>query len=149
MSTPAADKLAEPAQRLVARIIDILIVGIPVATVAEGLFGHHTAQTVVAPLAFAVVFLLYDAVQLAIWGRTVGKRLTGIRVASVTDGGRPGVLQSLTRAAIFCLPSAARPVPVLNALAGIFWLGEIGLMLEGAYRQALHDRAAGTVVVRG
>lgn len=139
---------AEPAQRLAARIIDILIVGIPVATAAEGLFPHRTAQTLVAPLAFAAVFLAYDAVQLAVWGRTVGKRLTGIRVASVTDGGRPGVLQSLVRAAIFALPSAARPVPVLNAVAGLFWVGEVGLLFEGEYRQALHDRAAGTVVVR-
>ena len=147
-SRVAADMIAEPAQRLVARIIDILLVGIPVASAAEGLFPHRTAQTVVAPLAFAVIFLAYDAVQLAVWGRTVGKRLTGIRVASVTDGGRPGAIQSLVRAAIFALPSAARPVPVLNALAGLFWLGEIGLLFEGAYRQALHDRAAGTVVVR-
>jgi uncharacterized RDD family membrane protein YckC len=92
------------------------------------------------------VFLVYEAVQLALWGRTVGKRLTGVRVVSA-DGRRLRVSQALVRAAIYALPPAARPVPVLNVLAGIFWLAEIGLMFEGVHRQALHDRAAGTLVI--
>ncbi|GLY79835.1 RDD family protein [Actinoallomurus iriomotensis] len=138
--------LAEPSQRLVARLVDTLIVGVPLATAATGIFPRETAQTVVAPIAFAAVFLVYEVVQLAIWGRTVGKRLTGIRVISA-DGGRLRVSQALVRSAIYALPPAARPVPVLNVLAGIFWLAEIGLLFEGNHRQALHDRAAGTLVV--
>ena len=138
--------LAEPSQRLVARLVDMLIVGVPVATAATEIFPRETAQTVVAPIAFAGVFLVYEAVQLAVWGRTVGKRLTGIRVVSA-DGRRLCVSQALVRSAIYALPPAARPVPVLNVLAGIFWLVEIGLLFEGVHRQALHDRAAGTLVV--
>ena len=138
--------LAEPSQRLVARLVDTLIVGVPLATVATEIFSRETAQTVVAPIAFAGVFLVYEAVQLALWGRTVGKRLTGVRVVSA-DGRRLRVSQALVRAAIYALPPAARPVPVLNVLAGIFWLAEIGLMFEGVHRQALHDRAAGTLVI--
>jgi uncharacterized RDD family membrane protein YckC len=101
---------------------------------------------VVAPLAFAVVYLVYEVVQLALWGRTVGKRLTGIRVVSA-DGARLRPSQALVRSAIYALPPAARPVPVLNVIAGIFWLAEIGLLFEGEHRQALHDRVAGTLVV--
>jgi uncharacterized RDD family membrane protein YckC len=142
----AVGAVAEPSQRLVARIIDTLIVGVPIATAATELFERETAQTLVAPITFAVVFFLYEAVQLAVWGRTVGKRLTGLRVVSVT-GDRPTVPQALVRAVIYALPPAARPVPILNALAAIFWLAENGLMFEGAYRQALHDRAAGTLVI--
>ena len=47
------------------------------ATVATELFSRETAQTVVAPIAFAAAFLVYEVVQLTLWGRTVGKRLTG------------------------------------------------------------------------
>ncbi|MCO5968122.1 RDD family protein [Actinoallomurus soli] len=146
MTEEGVGAVAEPSQRLVARIIDILIVGVPIGLGATELFPRETAQRVVAPLAFAVAFFLYEAVQVAIWGRTVGKRLTGLRVISVT-GERPTVVQALVRTAIYTLPPAARPVPVLNILAGIFWLAENGLLFEGSYRQALHDRAAGTLVL--
>ena len=146
MTAEAVDAVAEPSQRLVARIIDTLIVGVPIATAATEIFPRETAQTVVAPIAFAVVFFLYEVVQLAVWGCTVGKRLTGLRVVSVT-GERPTVVQALIRAAIYALPPAARPVPILNVLAAIFWLAENGLQFEGSYRQALHDRAAGTLVI--
>jgi uncharacterized RDD family membrane protein YckC len=138
--------LAEPSQRLVARLVDILIVGVPIATVATEVFPRETAQTVVAPLALAGAFLVYEALQLALWGRTLGKRLTGLRVVSA-DGERLRGSQAVVRSVIYALPPAARPVPVLNVLAGIFWLAEIGLLFEGVHRQALHDRAAGTLVI--
>ena len=143
---PEAAVLAEPSQRLVARLVDTLIVGVPLATVAAEIFPRETAQRVVAPIAFAGVFLVYEALQLTLWGCTVGKRLTGLHVVSV-DGSRLRPSQAIVRSLIYALPPAARPVPVLNVLAGIFWIAEIGLLFEGAHRQALHDRAAGTLVV--
>ena len=146
MTDEAALTIAEPSQRLVARLVDTLIVGVPVATAAAELFPRETAQAVVAPVGFALSFLVYETVQLALWGRTVGKRFTGIRVVSA-DGERLRVPQALVRAAIYSLPPAARPVPILNAFSALFWLGEIGLLFEGAYGQALHDRAAGTLVI--
>lgn len=138
--------IAEPSQRLVARLVDTLIVGVPIATAATELFSRPAAQTVVAPVGFALVFFVYEVVQLVLWGRTVGKRLTGIAVVAV-DGAplRPG--QALVRAAIYALPSALRPVPVLNVLLAIGWLAGVGLLFEGEHRQALHDRAAGTLVI--
>ncbi len=138
--------LAEPSQRLVARLADTLIVGVPIATVATELFSRQTAQAVAAPVGFAVAFFVYEVVQLIVWGRTVGKRLTGIAVVSA-DGAPLRPLQALARAAIYALPPAARPVPVLNVFATIFWLAEVGLVFEGSSRQALHDRVAGTLVV--
>jgi uncharacterized RDD family membrane protein YckC len=138
--------LAEPSQRLVARLVDTLIVGVPLVTVAAELFSRETVQTVVAPVAFAAIFFVYEVVQVVLWGQTVGKRLTGVRVVSA-DGHRLRLSQVLVRSAISALPPAARPVPVLNVLAGVFWLAEIGFLFEGVHRQALHDRAAGTLVV--
>jgi uncharacterized RDD family membrane protein YckC len=161
--------LAEPGQRLVARLIDTLIVGAPVALVARALlpesaYGVRPAETATA-IGVAVLYLLYDTVQHALWGRTIGKRLTGIRVvpavplgAENDQGGRGGGLEgvrarvglprALLRAALFALPIAARPVPVLSVLAGLFWVANGAWVLDGGRRLALHDRVAATTVVR-
>ncbi|HEX6472005.1 MAG TPA: RDD family protein, partial [Streptosporangiaceae bacterium] len=157
--------LAEPGQRLVARLIDTLIVGPPVAVIAraflpQSAYGVRPAETATA-VGVAVVYLLYDTIQHALWGRTIGKRLTGIRVVSA---GRPGDSRDLSdpgggrgrvelpraalRAAVFALPIAARPVPVLGLIAGIFWVANAAWVLESTRRQALHDRLAATRVVR-
>jgi uncharacterized RDD family membrane protein YckC len=37
---------------------------------------------------------------------------------------------------------------VFGLIAGVFWVGNAGLMYEGARRQALHDRLAATIVVK-
>ena len=161
--------LAEPGQRLVARLIDTLIVGPPVALVARALlpesaYGVRPAETATA-IGVAVVYLLYDTVQHALWGRTIGKRLTGIRVVPAVplgaqndqggrggglDGGRArvGLPRALLRAALFALPIAARPVPVLSFVAGVFWVANAAWVLDGGSRLALHDRVAATTVVR-
>ncbi|MGI8328372.1 RDD family protein [Actinomadura scrupuli] len=143
---------AEPAQRLVARIIDTLLVALPVVLVTRATLPRVTAE-IVASVGLAFLLVVYDSVQHARWGQTVGKRLTGIRVVSVpaegTGGapGRPRPAQALLRAAVYAVPIAARSVPVLGAIAGIFWVTNAGLLLERPRRQALHDRIAGTAVV--
>ena len=113
---------------------------------------------VVGPPAVAGCLLIYEAVQLAIWGRTLGKRFAGIEVvvapAQPSTGpgskrrrrGSLGILRAVGRAAVYALPVAARPVPVLGLLASIFWVANAGLLYEGTRRQALHDRLAGTEV---
>jgi uncharacterized RDD family membrane protein YckC len=143
---------AEPAQRLVARIIDTLLVALPVVLVTRATLPRVTAE-IVASAGLAFLLVVYDSVLHAGWGQTLGKRLTGIRVVSVPaegtggDGGRPSPAQALLRAAVYAVPIAARSVPVLGAIAGIFWVTNVGLLLERPRRQALHDRIAGTAVV--
>ncbi|WP_131735920.1 RDD family protein [Actinomadura roseirufa] len=164
--------LAEPGQRLLARIVDTLVVGLPVIVVVRQAVSGHDVD-VVAPPAVAGCLLLYEAVQLAVWGRTLGKRFAGIEVAAaprdqgaaqrpeaalpdaavgpgsaVEPGGRLGVLRAVLRAAVYALPVAVRPVPVLGLLAGLFWVANAGAMYEGTRRQAVHDRLAGTLVVK-
>jgi uncharacterized RDD family membrane protein YckC len=172
-----AAALAEPGQRLVARLIDTLIVGPPVALVARSLlpesaYGVRPAETATA-IGVAVLYLLYDTIQHALWGRTIGKRLTGIRVVRVVPYGaesgrgghgdglggqgpqrpesvraRLGLPLALLRAALFALPIAARPVPVLSVAAGLFWVANAAWVLHGGSRLALHDRIAATIVIR-
>jgi uncharacterized RDD family membrane protein YckC len=93
--------------------------------------------------------MLYDAVQIAIWGRTVGKRLTGLKVVSDSGERRIGPLRAVLRAAVFALPIAVRPVPVVRVIAGLFWAANAAAVLERSRQQALHDRLARTIVVRG
>jgi uncharacterized RDD family membrane protein YckC len=139
----------------VARLIDTLIVGPPVALVARALlpesaYGARPAETVTA-IGVAVLYLLYDTVQHALWGRTIGKRLTGVRVvrtAAQSVQGRVELPWALLRAAIFALPIAARPVPILGVVAGIFWVANAAWVLRSANRQAVHDGLAGTAVIR-
>lgn len=77
--------LAEPGQRLLARIVDTLIVGVPVIVVVRELVSGHTVD-MVAPPAVAGCMLLYEAIQLALWGRTLGKRFAGIEVVVAVPG---------------------------------------------------------------
>lgn len=205
-----AAPLAEPGQRLLARLVDTLIVGVPVVLVVRAMVSGHMAD-VVAPPAVAGCMLLYEAVQLALWRRTIGKRFAGIEVvmaasqeadhappepvedadagaapllpASVpgfvpkpatppeepvspgkgagSEGGarsgdgvsagadpRLDVSRSVLRAAVYSLPIAARPIPVLGVLASIFWVANAAMLYEGTSRQAVHDRLAGTLVVK-
>ncbi len=239
--------LADPGQRLLARVVDTLIVGVPVIVVVRELVSGHMVD-VVAPPAVAGCMLLYEAVQLALWGRTLGKRFAGIEVVTAlpegtsalsgaradqeaaggagaaqgagepgaaANGGvsflpasvpgfvpaakpegpaavpaeagtpkdasappspesspggapeathaetaaeglaerveaeaRPGVLQCVLRAAVYSLPIAIRPIPVAGVLASVFWVVNAGVIFEGTRRQAVHDRLAGTLVVK-
>ena len=158
---------AEPGQRLLARLIDTLIVGLPVALVARAalpadVHGPQPAETATA-LGVAVLFMLYDTLQVTLWGRTAGKRLAGIVVVPADRPaptgpikptepigriGRIGLPRAALRAAVFALPIAARPVPVLDVVAGVFWVVNALLVLEPSRRQALHDRLVATTVVR-
>jgi uncharacterized RDD family membrane protein YckC len=140
----AVGTAAEPAQRLVARIVDTLVVGLPVVAVAYAALPPAAAEVAV-PIGVAAVLLAYEPVQLTLWGRTLGKRFAGIAV--VAEEGRPALWRALVRAAVYAVPIALRPVPVLGAIAGIFWVAGVALMFERPERRALHDRIARTRVV--
>ncbi|RMI45375.1 RDD family protein [Actinomadura harenae] len=142
----AASGEAEPGQRLLARIVDTLAVGLPVVLVLRAVLPHDTADHW-SPTAVASALLVYEAVQLALWGRTLGKRVAGVRVVTA-DGSRPDPARAALRAAVYAVPIALRPVPVLGLLAGIFWVVNVGTAFRGPERRAVHDRMAGTGVVK-
>jgi uncharacterized RDD family membrane protein YckC len=148
---------AEPAQRLVARLVDTAVVALPVVLVTRAALPRVTAE-IVASIGLAILLVVYDSVQHARWGQTLGKRLTGIRVVPLPPQERPqerperaGVrlspAQALMRGSVYALPIAVRSVPLLGVLAGVFWVANVGLLLERPRGQALHDRLAGTVVI--
>ncbi|MDP9847626.1 RDD family protein [Streptosporangium lutulentum] len=88
------------------------------------------------------VLFLYFWVQHALWGRTLGKRLLGIRVIAANTGGRLGAGRTALRALVFPLLAFVPEVGLLCLLAGGLW------MLLDPEGRVLHDRWLGAAVVR-
>lgn len=98
--------------------------------------------------AFDLGFVVVQVALLAIFGRTLGCFVAGIRVARYYDGGRPQFHQAMIRCLI---PAGA------GAMFDPVGLGDLGLITELAIYfsaladpllRGLHDKAAGTIVVR-
>ncbi|RBM21426.1 RDD family protein [Streptomyces sp. PT12] len=139
--------LASLGRRLLARIIDALIVGIPVTFALWPLMGAYNGnddsgaaygqQAIVL-----LVYFLYEGLMLSARGQTVGKMLMRIRVAMLDNGAVPRGNPAWYRAAVYSLPQ------LLPCVGFIFWLVNVlTCTWDRPYRQCLHDKAAGTVVV--
>ncbi|MFC7218500.1 RDD family protein [Streptomyces polyrhachis] len=160
--------LAPTGLRFTARVLDSLVLAVLwfVSATVTGLFGEvmeaqraggsfveQTASVdpVRAVLAFALTYLvyfLYEGALLARSGQTLGKKAVGIRVAVLSDGDIPGQ-RGWTRAAVYALPGVLGGAPGLSLLGQLFWLTDsLWFLRDRPYRQALHDKAAKTVVVR-
>jgi uncharacterized RDD family membrane protein YckC len=96
------------------------------------------------------IALAYYWVQHALWGATLGKRVLGMRVVSASDRSRISARTAGIRAVIFLVGPAAcllLPSPI-NLLGGAIWLADTAMTLFDARAQCLHDRLAGTIVIR-
>ncbi|MFE3200766.1 RDD family protein [Embleya sp. NPDC055664] len=143
--------LGGPLRRLVARIIDSLIVGVVAGLISWPIAGSDYNYDDVSfgaqfasGLIFSLVYFVYEGFQLDRFGRTLGKRVLGIRVVRVADGGPIAGSIAWTRAAVYTLPVI---VPCLGTL---FWLVNVLWQLwDQPWHQCLHDKAAHTTVIRG
>ncbi|MEX0846224.1 MAG: RDD family protein [Ilumatobacteraceae bacterium] len=140
-------ELASYRRRVGGSIIDEIIVLLPIAiTLAVTGFrpGDDLTRTtlVVLEVAMVLVGFTYEAVMIGLLGRTVGKFATGTRVVRADTGGRLGWFSSVQRAMV---PAVANGVPALGVLLS-------ALVYVPAFfdplRRGLHDRAAGSLVVR-
>lgn len=151
--------LAEPGKRILARLIDFLIISIPLYlislpwggavdvngdgddgfgdAVASGYSGHQLLWSIIG----LVVYVAYDTYFTHKDGRTLGKRLLKLRVAMLNDGRVPDIGTALMRAVVLWAPA-------LLCCPCLWWLINIVLMFtDKPYRQGLQDKAAKTVVV--
>lgn len=150
--------LAEPGRRVLARLIDWLIIVIPLAIIGIPFdvwdrttrtgndFGDtvnslNSGSQLVFQLIAIVAYVAYDTVLTAKDGRTVGKKLMKLRVAMLNDGSTPPMSQSLLRALVLWLPGLL----CCPCLWPLLLLALI--LLDKPYKQGLHDKAAKTVVV--
>ncbi|MGW3662869.1 RDD family protein [Streptomyces sp. NPDC005141] len=142
--------LAESGKRVLARILDMILVGIVVWLLSWAFgvtefnvdsdkieYGKGFGQSLVA----AVLYVAYDTVMISKSGQTLGKRLFNHRVANLDNGSTPSVQTSLVRALVLWIPFAFCCACVWTAIAG-GWS-----FFDKPYKQGLHDKAAKTVVV--
>ncbi|EME97759.1 RDD family protein [Streptomyces mobaraensis NBRC 13819 = DSM 40847] len=140
--------LASRFKRLLARIIDFLIVFVPVSLIYSAFVWDHwdpsqdnTKNTGLSVLV-AIVYFLYEGLMLTARGQTVGKMAMGIRVAMLENGAVPRNAPGWIRAAVYCLPW------VVPCCGPLFWLiNVLWCAWDKPYQQCIHDKAAKTVVV--
>ncbi len=126
-------------RRGIATAIDWALISV-VVSLSIGYHGqlatpHSTVKVVVYyALAVLVVWLYFAALEACAWQATLGKRVVGVRVTTL-DGQRIGVGRATAR--------------LLAKLLSLALLG-FGFVVAGvdARKQALHDKLAGTLVVR-
>jgi uncharacterized RDD family membrane protein YckC len=171
---PFSSEAATPATiglRMLAAVIDWAVVSLPFALgslpisfQAEPRFGLMQVLTLVSISAVVVYFGMVEG----IWGRSVGKRLCGLRVRR-TDGQQPGLARAFARAAMYEFPVAVQAVPALilgfeqvyewqlrSSLQSLVFpasmFGLLALLFVTARRRngfaGLHDLATDTRVVR-
>lgn len=146
LGLPVGVVLAPIWRRVVAQILDQLVVLAPVVALAL-LIGVRTADDL-ADKAFAVNVAVvgcaftYEFGMIARWGRTVGKFAMGTRVVRVDTGGPLLWWSAAIRALV---PLAAGVIPGVGMFLSL-------LIYATAFwdrrRQGWHDRAAGTIVVQ-
>ncbi|MDQ8705736.1 RDD family protein [Streptomyces sp. LHD-70] len=142
--------LADSGRRVLARIVDMLIVAIVVALLSwafgwtkveidteEVEYGTTFGRSVLS----AILYLAYDTWFTSRTGQTPGKQLMKLRTANLEDGATPGMQTSLVRAAVLWLPFAFCCYCIWTAICG-GWS-----FFDKPYKQGLHDKAAKTVVV--
>ncbi|MGW3400657.1 RDD family protein [Streptomyces zhihengii] len=150
--------LAPFGKRLVARIIDILIIAVPLALISLLLGGWdwttnggddwdeftdqvNTGRQWLFTLISLVAYIGYDTLMTKKDGRTVGKRLMKLRTAMLNDGRTPDTSAALMRAVVLW-------VPALVCCYCVWWLVIlITVVADKPYKQGLHDKAGKTVVV--
>lgn len=146
-AVPAGLTLATIPRRLAGLVVDQILVAVPVAVVAVSL-GFRPSDEITGrwTLAFgaglSAVAFVYETLMIAMLGRTVGKLAFGTRVVRMIDGQRPTWTQAAMRALV---PLAFGAIPRIGVYLGMI---VYSLALWNPLRQGLHDRAAGTLVVR-
>jgi uncharacterized RDD family membrane protein YckC len=118
--------VATTGARVAAIVVDIVI-GALIGGLITGYLGEVTAlqQTVIVNGSFA----LHVAVLQALTGQSMGMRLVGIRVTRTAD---PAAVPGFVAAAV-------RTALILLVLPAVIWDRD---------KRGLHDKAAGTIVVR-
>ena len=142
---PVRHVFARPLLRLAGNLVDtavtapLLVLALYVATVLEATGRAGPGVLLSAFTWTAVASLVYLVAPTAVWGQTVGKWMAGTQVIG-PDGRVPGWRRAAVRGVV------ATVADLLTNTVGIGLLDPLWLLWD-PQRQALHDKAAGTVVV--
>ena len=172
---PDGDVLAEWWRRLLARILDALLVGVLTLLVAIPWWGDVlrvmadfldeattgaggavdttrftedlTAALFPVSLVSLVVSLVYEVGFLAWRSATPGKMILGTIVRRTGGAGPIGLATALRRQVISVATALMAFLPFLNILASMINILDPAWLLWDPRRQALHDKVADTLVV--
>ncbi|MEU6878492.1 RDD family protein [Streptomyces sp. NPDC046712] len=149
--------LADSGKRILARIVDWLIIAVPLAIIGipfnvydrasdsddfgDTITATSTGTGLVFQLITIVAYVGYDTVMVAKNGQTLGKKWMKLRVAMLNDGSTPPMNASLIRAIVLWLPALICCACLWPLLLLIL------ILVDKPYKQGLHDKAAKTVVV--
>ena len=154
-AVPAPHVLPPRTRRLGGRVVDLVVAGWVLAFVAIEIDGRLLGGDVLARkpidavtpegtrlvVITALVLAVLEVLPTALWGRTPGKVMLGLRCVDVRTGRAPGFARSVLRSLL------------LHAWVGIpavGWLLPVAItattVLSPSTR-GLHDRLSGTVVV--
>lgn len=135
--------LADSGKRVLARIIDLIIVLIPAGLLdwaSGGTDDFSSGKSALGGAFFAVIGFLYEWFMTQSAGQTVGKRLMKIRTAMLDNGSVPSSSAAALRALVLWLPAFC---------CSCIWFAILGItvLVDKPYKQGLQDKAAKTVVV--
>ena len=153
LETGETVELARPLTRLGARIIDGIIQYVPLAAFAiwavasMDFFGRRDPLAIPVASLVAIWVICYEFVQIAVWGQTIGKRMTRIKVISAAHGGVPGWGGAIIRWIVPVLPGLIVAVLVPSIASLVTLLCYVSLTWDRVF-QGWHDKAARTLVVR-
>ena len=145
---PAGFHLASFGRRIAGIFVDQFVITLPVF-VGFYLGGVGPREAVADDwgvwftVAITSLGLTYETLGVWRWGRTLGKWATGTRVVSVVDGGPLGFTRSFQRSLV---PTSLSAIPTVGPFLGI---GVYSWAFFDPLRQGVHDKAAGSIVVRG
>jgi uncharacterized RDD family membrane protein YckC len=150
--------LAHRGKRLLARVIDAVVMGALAAALIVPLLLLVTSQDPNGQTAWVGVgvggsllilfggWVLYEGLQLARWGRTLGKRWMRLRVVSADPPGAPlSRGRALGRAAVY--PPGFIIVNLLPLVSLVGLVNVLWQFWDTPYHQCLHDKIAGTIVI--
>jgi len=145
-AVPVGVTLAPIVRRAGGLLLDQFVVALPVVfvVVSAGFSPGDEITTrtlLVFNIAVTAIAFVYATTMIALLGRTVGKLAFGTRVIR-TDGGTPGWWEAAMRALV---PLSLGAIPRIGVVLSML---VYSLALWSPLRQGLHDKAAGTLVVR-
>lgn len=142
---------ASPWMRLLARLVDGLILGLPLALLTSAIWGadwieirddgslHYEAAPMVV---LTAITALYEISMIAWRGQTLGKMVCRVTVVGSASSAIPGVPAAVVRWIVIGVYS------LLGTLGSLLALVSIVVMFVTPRRQMIHDLVARTAVVR-
>jgi len=110
---------------------------------ARGAYGrvwsHTTGPYLLVLVPTIILAILYYWLLTGYWGTTIGKRAVGTWVVTADGRSRVSLRRAFVRALVFVFGGEVIP---------LFFIADNLWMTADARLQALHDKAAGTIVVR-